>query len=147
MGLNTAPALHPQCLAHVWSLAGMNSRDLRALRPGRAKIDRIKPGSLQGYWPEVNVLVPAGCLDPSGVPDYNAIVEVFPANRAPEPQGGYNVVFQPLADVIKRVSELVSENPEISEVDLNPVFADGRGATAADVRRPLRVKQPHDRPT
>ena len=51
---------------------------------GRVKIDRIKPGSLQGYWPEVNVLVPAGCLDASGVPDYNAIVEVFPANRAPE---------------------------------------------------------------
>jgi molybdopterin-dependent oxidoreductase alpha subunit len=51
---------------------------------GRVKIDRVKPGSLQGYWPEVNVLVPAGCLDASGVPDYNAVVEVFPANRAPE---------------------------------------------------------------
>jgi anaerobic selenocysteine-containing dehydrogenase len=43
---------------------------------GRVRIDRVKPGSLQGYWPEVNVVVPAGCLDPSGVPDYNAIVEV-----------------------------------------------------------------------
>ena len=53
---------------------------------GRVKIDRVKPGSLQGYWPEVNILVPAGCLDPSGVPDYNAIVEVFPANRVPEPR-------------------------------------------------------------
>src|SRR5216683_3162325 len=52
---------------------------------GRVKIDRVKPGSLQGYWPGVNVLVPAGCLDPSGVPDYNAVVEVFPANRAAEP--------------------------------------------------------------
>jgi molybdopterin-dependent oxidoreductase alpha subunit len=51
---------------------------------GRVKIDRVKPGSLQGYWPEVNILVPAGCLDPSGVPDYNAVVEVFPASRAPE---------------------------------------------------------------
>ena len=51
---------------------------------GRVKIDRVKPGSLQGYWPEVNVLVPAGCLDASGVPDYNAVVEVFPAHRAPE---------------------------------------------------------------
>ncbi|MFY9527938.1 MAG: FdhF/YdeP family oxidoreductase [Candidatus Acidiferrales bacterium] len=45
---------------------------------GRARIDRIKPGCLQGHWPELNVLVPAGCLDPSGVPDYNAIVEVVP---------------------------------------------------------------------
>jgi len=51
---------------------------------GRVRIDRVKPGSLQGYWPEVNVLVPAGCLDASGVPDYNAIVEVVPAGRVPE---------------------------------------------------------------
>jgi molybdopterin-dependent oxidoreductase alpha subunit len=51
---------------------------------GRVRIDRVKPGSLQGYWPEVNVLVPAGCLDASGVPDYNAVVEVVPAGRVPE---------------------------------------------------------------
>ena len=51
---------------------------------GRVKIDRVKPGSLQGYWPEVNVLVAAGCLDSSGVPDYNAVVEVLPANRVPD---------------------------------------------------------------
>ncbi len=49
---------------------------------GRVKIDRVKPGSLQGHWPEVNVLVAAGCLDASGVPDYNAVVEVIPAARA-----------------------------------------------------------------
>ena len=48
---------------------------------GRVKIDRIKPGCLQGHWPEVNVLVPAGCLDASGVPDYNAIVEVIPVGQ------------------------------------------------------------------
>jgi molybdopterin-dependent oxidoreductase alpha subunit len=48
---------------------------------GRVKIDRIKPGCIQGHWPEVNVLVPAGCLDPSGVPDYNAVVEVVPARQ------------------------------------------------------------------
>jgi molybdopterin-dependent oxidoreductase alpha subunit len=46
---------------------------------GHVKIDRIKPGCIQGHWPEVNVLVPAGCLDPSGVPDYNAVVEIIPA--------------------------------------------------------------------
>ncbi len=49
---------------------------------GRVRIDRIKPGSVQGHWPEVNVLVAAGCLDPSGVPDYNAIVEIVPAAHA-----------------------------------------------------------------
>ena len=48
---------------------------------GRAKIDRIKPGCIQGHWPEVNVVVPAGRLDPSGVPDYNAIVEIIPLRQ------------------------------------------------------------------
>ena len=43
---------------------------------GRVKLDRIKPGCLQAHWPEVNAIVPAGRLDPSGVPDYNAEVEV-----------------------------------------------------------------------
>ena len=46
---------------------------------GYAKIDRIKPGTLQAHWPEINVLIPAGRLDASGVPDYNATVEVFGA--------------------------------------------------------------------
>jgi molybdopterin-dependent oxidoreductase alpha subunit len=46
---------------------------------GRVRIDRIKPGSLQGHWPEVNGLIPCGRLDASGVPDYNAAVEVVKA--------------------------------------------------------------------
>jgi anaerobic selenocysteine-containing dehydrogenase len=45
---------------------------------GRVKIDRIKPGCIQGHWPELNVLIRAGRLDPSGVPDYNTVVEVIP---------------------------------------------------------------------
>jgi hypothetical protein len=52
MRLNTAPALHPQCLADVSSLAGLNSRDLKALGPGRAKIDQIKV-----HWPEGSCLL------------------------------------------------------------------------------------------
>ena len=43
---------------------------------GRVKIDRIKPGCLQVHWPEGNALIPSGRLDESGVPDYNAVVEV-----------------------------------------------------------------------
>jgi acetyl coenzyme A synthetase (ADP forming)-like protein len=39
-----------------------------------------------------------------------------------------------LAEMIVRVSALVTDFPEIAELDLNPVFATGRGATAADVR-------------
>ena len=48
---------------------------------GHVKIDRIKPGYLEGHWPELNILVAAGRLDLSGVPDYNAIVEVIPAKQ------------------------------------------------------------------
>jgi acetyl coenzyme A synthetase (ADP forming)-like protein len=39
-----------------------------------------------------------------------------------------------LAHLIVQVSELVSDFPEISELDLNPVFASKHGAIAADVR-------------
>jgi acetyl coenzyme A synthetase (ADP forming)-like protein len=39
-----------------------------------------------------------------------------------------------LAHVIERVSALVTDFPEISEFDLNPVFASAGGAIAADVR-------------
>jgi anaerobic selenocysteine-containing dehydrogenase len=53
---------------------------------GRVKIDRVKPGSMQAHWPEINVLVPAGRLDPSGVPDYNATVEVVGAHCLTQPQ-------------------------------------------------------------
>ena len=53
-------------------------RNARGEFRGHVRIDRIKPGCIEGHWPEVNVLVPAGCLDPSGVPDYNAVVEVVP---------------------------------------------------------------------
>src|SRR5271170_4187314 len=37
-----------------------------------------------------------------------------------------------LADMIGKVSQLVADFPEISELDLNPVFATKDGATAAD---------------
>ncbi|MFZ0924289.1 MAG: molybdopterin dinucleotide binding domain-containing protein [Candidatus Acidiferrales bacterium] len=60
-------------------------RNARGEFRGRVRIDRIKPGSVQGHWPEVNVLIAAGCLDPSGVPDYNAIVEIVPTAQATEP--------------------------------------------------------------
>src|ERR1700734_2992972 len=39
-----------------------------------------------------------------------------------------------LAGMIEKVSALVADFPEISEMDLNPVFATEQGATAADVR-------------
>ncbi|WP_232664897.1 acetate--CoA ligase family protein [Pseudonocardia sp. TRM90224] len=46
-----------------------------------------------------------------------------------------------LADVIVRVSDLVSDFPEIREIDLNPVFARPDGASAADVRILLETEE------
>ena len=48
---------------------------------GRCRLARVKPGTLQVYWPEGNVLI-GRRLDPaSGEPDYNAVVRVV----APKP--------------------------------------------------------------
>ncbi len=49
-------------------------------------------------------------------------------------RGGDPVHREALADIIVKVSELVSDFPEIVELDLNPVFASRHGAIAADVR-------------
>jgi acetyl coenzyme A synthetase (ADP forming)-like protein len=49
-------------------------------------------------------------------------------------RGGEAVDREALASIIVRVSQLVTDFPEISEVDLNPVFATPKGATAVDVR-------------
>lgn len=49
-------------------------------------------------------------------------------------RGGDPVNRDALADIIVNVSRLVSDFPEIVELDLNPVFATKTDATAADVR-------------
>ena len=49
-------------------------------------------------------------------------------------RGGDPVSRDALADVIVKVSQLVSDFPEIVELDLNPVFATKKDAIAADVR-------------
>jgi len=67
------------------SRLGLANRDRIVVRSergefrGAVRIERVKPGCLQGHWPEVNGVIAAGCLDASGVPDYNAIVEVVRA--------------------------------------------------------------------
>ena len=47
-------------------------------------------------------------------------------------RGGDAVSREALSDVIVKVSQLVSDFPEIVELDLNPVFATKNGAIAAD---------------
>ena len=49
-------------------------------------------------------------------------------------RGSDPVNREALATLIERVSQLVTDFPEISEMDLNPVFATRDGAIAADVR-------------
>jgi molybdopterin-dependent oxidoreductase alpha subunit len=44
---------------------------------GRAFVADVAPGTLQGHWPEINVLIAAGRVEPhGGVPDYNAEVRI-----------------------------------------------------------------------
>ncbi len=46
---------------------------------GRCKVSHIKPRNVQMYWPEANVLIRQGVVDPEcGMPDYNALVELIP---------------------------------------------------------------------
>ena len=47
-------------------------------------------------------------------------------------RGAEAVDREALADIIVNVSELIGDFPEISEIDLNPVLAGARGATAVD---------------
>ena len=39
-----------------------------------------------------------------------------------------------LVDVLLKLSHLVEKTPQISEIDINPLFADAQGAAAADAR-------------
>lgn len=60
-------------------------------------------------------------------------------------RGQAGVDRRALAAQIERVSHLVTDFPEIGEVDLNPVIATPEGAVAADVRVILAERQPPPR--
>ncbi len=51
-----------------------------------------------------------------------------------------------LAQMIERVSRLITDFPEITEVDLNPVLASQSGATAVDARLLVSFEPPVQRP-
>lgn len=49
----------------------------------RVKLAPIRPGNVQAFWPEANVLIAGGVRDAaSDVPDYNAVVEIVPREAA-----------------------------------------------------------------
>ena len=60
-------------------------------------------------------------------------------------RGAAGVDRKALANLIQNVSKLVSDFPEISEMDLNPVFAGPKSAVAADVRIVLDWNPPPQR--
>jgi len=74
-------------------------------------------------------LAPASSEDATSMLDGIAAAEILRGVRGAKP-----VNRAALANMIERVSALVADFPEISEMDLNPVFATEEGATAADVR-------------
>jgi acyl-CoA synthetase (NDP forming) len=85
-------------------------------------------------------LAPLDVAEARGMVTGIKAAEVLQGARGAEP-----VDLDALADVISKVSKLVTDFPEISEFDLNPVFASASGAVAADVRILLETearKQP-----
>ncbi len=74
-------------------------------------------------------LAPATKEDAISMLDGIQAAEMLKGVRGSDP-----VNREALSDLIVRVSQLVSDFPEISEMDLNPVFASKDGAIAADVR-------------
>jgi acyl-CoA synthetase (NDP forming) len=82
-------------------------------------------------------LAPAAREDALSMLDGIAAAEILRGVR-----GAPAVDREALATLIVNVSQLVADFPEISELDLNPVFATAQGATAADVRVVLDFKPP-----
>src|SRR6202521_4984558 len=82
-------------------------------------------------------LAPASREDALSMLDGIAAAEILRGVRGAQP-----VEREALASMIVNVSQLVSDFPEVSELDLNPVFATSHGATAADVRVVLDFTPP-----
>ena len=80
-------------------------------------------------------LAPASSADALSMLDSIAAADILRGVR-----GAKGVDREALATMIVNVSQLVADFPEISELDLNPVFASVSGATAADVRVVLDFK-------
>ena len=74
-------------------------------------------------------LAPTSAQDALAMVDGIKAAEILRGARGSEPadRGA-------LADLIRRVSDLVSDFPQLAEVDLNPILATSSGATAVDVR-------------
>ena len=91
-------------------------------------------------------LAPATEDDALSMLDGIAAAQILKGVRGADP-----VNRDALAKMIQNVSQLISDHPEIAEMDLNPVFATKDGAIAADVRivvnfspAPARYRPKHE---
>src|SRR5690242_14814942 len=82
-------------------------------------------------------LAPVDTGTARGMLDDIQAAEVLKGARGAEPADA-----DALADIIERLSDLVTDFPRIREFDLNPVFARPDGASAADVRILLDAEEP-----
>jgi acetyl coenzyme A synthetase (ADP forming)-like protein len=82
-------------------------------------------------------LAPVDAAAARGMLDDIQAAEVLKGARGAEPADA-----EALADIIRRLSDLVTDFPRIREFDLNPVFARPDGASAADVRILLDAEEP-----
>jgi acetyl coenzyme A synthetase (ADP forming)-like protein len=85
-------------------------------------------------------LAPASHEDALSMLDGIAAAEILKGVRGAPP-----VDRNALASIIENVSALVTDFPEISEVDLNPIFARPDGATAVDARIVVDFNPPEPR--
>jgi acetyl coenzyme A synthetase (ADP forming)-like protein len=85
-------------------------------------------------------LAPASREDALSMLDGIAAAEILKGVRGAPP-----VDRNALAAIIENVSALVTDFPEISEVDLNPIFARHDGATAVDARIVVDFNPPEPR--
>ncbi|MFD4628768.1 acetate--CoA ligase family protein [Streptomyces sp. NPDC058284] len=87
-------------------------------------------------------LAPVDADEAASMLDSIRAAELLRGVRGAEP-----VDRRALAEQIRRVSQLVTDFPEIAEVDLNPVIATPRSAIAADIRIILSEEAPQARRT
>ncbi|MEV6699966.1 acetate--CoA ligase family protein [Streptomyces sp. NPDC051453] len=87
-------------------------------------------------------LAPVGADEAVSMLDSIRAAEVLRGVRGAQPVDRWA-----LAEQIRRVSQLVTDFPEIAEVDLNPVIATPEGAVAADIRVILADGAPKRRRT
>jgi acyl-CoA synthetase (NDP forming) len=89
---------------------------------------------LGGVWVEVLKDVSFKIVPLTKADAAKAVREIRAARLLDGFRGSEPVDTSALEDILMRVSEFVAKTPEVSEMDLNPIFAYPDGATAVDAR-------------